>query len=237
MQKEKLKGFIIAAHKEKYHIDTNKKALGYPALAREMMLNEYAADKYPEANARIKLALSDGQAILSKMKALFGSGNAPASKFLTCAFVPSAILFPSLWHILSFASLVTMLLYYLLTYCFPFFPVGFDHVIAAETSKATETAAKVEAQKLDDALGYDAPAVGAPGKDCVAWIKNFMGEKMKCGSDGQWEFLDEGFTKTKVKAFNARVQQWKSNPNSTSYLNAYKSFVAALSNAIQILPP
>ncbi|KAL4542479.1 hypothetical protein Ndes2526B_g03956 [Nannochloris sp. 'desiccata'] len=74
---------------------------------------------------------------------------------------------------------------------------GFEHVIAAETAKATEMAAKAEAQKLDDELGYNAPAVEAPGKDCVAWIKQFMGDKMQQRSDGQWEFLVEGFTKTK----------------------------------------
>ncbi|KAL4514703.1 hypothetical protein Ndes2437B_g01074 [Nannochloris sp. 'desiccata'] len=189
-EKEKLKGFIIDAHKAQYHIETNKMAKGYPTLAREMMLDEYPADKHPEANARIKLALSDGQAVLSKMKALFGSGNAAA---------------------------------------------GFEHVIAAETAKATEMAAKAEAQKLDDELGYNAPAVEAPGKDCVAWIKQFMGDKMQQRSDGQWEFLVEGFTKTKVKTFYTRLQHWKNNPNSTSYLATYKTLQAALSNALQIL--
>lgn len=239
MQKEKLKGFIIDAHKAQYHIETNKMAKGYPTLAREMMLDEYPADKHPEANARIKLALSDGQAVLSKMKALFGSGNAAAGEFMfscSCSCIFSfypLLIVPLSLVLLSRFSTVLVDTYLSISFFSGY--LGFEHVIAAETAKATEMAAKAEAQKLDDELGYNAPAVEAPGKDCVAWIKQFMGDKMQQRSDGQWEFLVEGFTKTKVKTFYTRLQHWKNNPNSTSYLATYKTLQAALSNALQIL--
>lgn len=124
---------------------------------------------------------------------------------------------------------LTFLLYLLRGY------VGFKHVIEAQQLKAADDAKKFEGIIQENGLGFEAPGISAPGKDCVAWIKKFTDEKMQLNPDGQWVFVVDAITRTWVKQMNARVRQWLAN-NSSSYAADYNRFIGTLANSINSLP-
>ena len=113
---------------------------------------------------------------------------------------------------------------------------GFEHVITATNAKTAEMAATAATQKHGDQLGHGVPGFDERGNHCVEWIKKFVAESMQQHEDGRWVFLVDGMTKPKLKELHARVQQWKSNKNSNSYLKEYNKFQAILLNAVQIMP-
>ena len=94
MQNEKLKECILQAHEEFYNIKTNKKAKGYTARARQLMLDKaYPADTYPEQNACLTEILNGDQSIRGRIKSLFGK-NKTDGEFLL----------PSVFQLLSFIA-------------------------------------------------------------------------------------------------------------------------------------
>ena len=105
---------------------------------------------------------------------------------------------------------------------------GFEHVKTAKHKAAAAVAAKEAEEQERAQLGLGAPLSHDSGEKCVAWVQEFIKERIEQRPDGTCNFRSgKELTLEQTKAVMGKLKNWV-NQKGPSYQNTFKKLINLL---------